>query len=720
MSRKLSRAALALVVTPSVVFASLSTPAQAAEADQVNLNILGVTDFHGHISQLKNKDGSIKEIGAGALACFVNKEREANPNTGFVSAGDNIGGSPFVSSILQDKPTIEVLNAMKLEASAVGNHELDKGWDDLNGRVGVDGTKLAKFPHLAANMKGVQIAPSHVVEKDGVKIGYVGAVTDKTSEMVSPSGIKGITFGDPVAAASAEATRLKQSGEADVVIGLIHEGVASEGFGKDVDAVIAGHTHVERNLTEGHPPVVQPANYGMLIADIDVVYDKSAKRVVSVKTSNRSATEVSQACNGGQDPEVKKIVDAAEAASKVEGSKVVATIPNSFYRGSNKEGGAGANRGTESTLNSMLADATLESVNNSTSFKADIGIMNAGGVREDLEKGEVTYEEAYKVQPFNNTLGVVDITGEQFKKVLEQQWRTPAKDGDRPVLALGLSKNVEYTYDHKAELGSRITSVLINGKPLEPTKTYRIAGNNFLLAEGDGFTGFNTHEGGANKIQDTGLVDIDAFNNYLAANKDLKARTDQTSVGVHFVDADPAKLEANKKVKVELASLSYTTEGEPKAKTVKVSFASKDGNKTVWTAPVSADVDNKITDGNNETGQATIEATVPAGAIMMRVTTDNGTDHLVPVNGYTITEADSNGTEGPTPGSDSFGSNKGSDSAGSSKEQQRGFWAFLFGGLLSALAGAGLLVWAYDHGMIPKWMIPSWMKLPKHILPKAR
>ena len=91
------------------------------------------------------------------------------------------------------------------------------------------------------------------------------------------------------------------------------------------------------------------------------------------------------------------------------------------------------------------------------------------------------------------------------------------------------------------------------------------------------------------------------------------------------------------------------------------------------TAPASADVDNTITDGNNETGQATIEATVPAGAIMMRVTTDNGTDHLVPVNGYTMTEADSNGTE-PTPGSDSSGSNKGSSSTGSSKEQQRGFW----------------------------------------------
>ena len=205
MSRKLSRAALALVVTPSVAFTSLSVPAYAAEVDQVSLNILGVTDFHGHIQQKTSKSGAVTEIGAGALACFLDKERQANPNTSFVSAGDNIGGSPFESSILKDKPTVEVLNAMGLEASAVGNHELDKGWDDLNGRVGVDGSKLAKFPYLAANMKGVQVAPSRIVEKDGVKIAYIGAITDTTNQLVSPAGIPGITFSKPIEAVNAEA-----------------------------------------------------------------------------------------------------------------------------------------------------------------------------------------------------------------------------------------------------------------------------------------------------------------------------------------------------------------------------------------------------------------------------------------------------------------------------------------------------------------------------------
>lgn len=714
MSRKLSRAALALVVTPSVAFTSLSVPAYAAEVDQVSLNILGVTDFHGHIQQKTSKSGAVTEIGAGALACFLDKERQANPNTSFVSAGDNIGGSPFESSILKDKPTVEVLNAMGLEASAVGNHELDKGWDDLNGRVGVDGSKLAKFPYLAANMKGVQVAPSRIVEKDGVKIAYIGAITDTTNQLVSPAGIPGITFSKPIEAVNAEAARLKQQGQADVVIGLVHEGVTSEGFSKDVDAVIAGHTHQNRNL-EGQPPVVQPANYGMLIGDIDVVFDKKEKRVVSVKTTNRTSDEVVKACNGEKDAEVEKIVQAAATAAKEEGQKVVATTRTTFFRGSNAGADSGSNRGTESTLNSMIADATLESVNKSTDFKADIGIMNAGGVREDLMSGEVTFSDAYAVQPFNNTLGVVDVTGAQFKKVLEQQWRNAAAD-ERPVLVLGLSKNVEYTYDPTAPIGSRITSVKVDGKVLDENKTYRIAGNNFLLAEGDGFTGFDTHEGGSNKIKDTGLVDVDAFNKYLASSKDLAARTDQTSVGVHFVDANPAELTADQKVKIELSSLSYTTQGEPMAKTVKVSFAYEEGEQIKWAPAVSGDVDNTITNDNNETGKASLEVTVPANAVALRVKTDNGTDQMMPVNGAAL-------PAGPTPGDNVPGSSDqpgSSDSAGSSKEQQRGFWAFLFGGLLSVLAGAGLLAWAYDNGMIPQWMIPSWVKLPKRILPQAR
>lgn len=692
MSRIFPRTALALAVAPSIAFSALAVPAHAAEADQVSLNILGITDYHGHLSQKTDKSDAISEIGASGLACFLEKERAENPNTSFVSAGDNIGGSPFESSILRDLPTIQVLNAMGLEASAVGNHEFDQGWDDLNGRVGVHGDKLANFPYLGANVQGADIAPSHIVNKGGVNIAYIGAVTPETSQMVSPAGIAGISFSPSIDAVNAEAAKLKESGEADVVIALVHEGVSSAGFSEDVDAVIAGHTHVERN-ENGQPPVVQPANYGMLLADIDVVYDTAEKKVVSVDTSLRSAAEMLEVCAGDSVPEVDTIVAAAKEAAEAEGAKPVANIKDSFYRGSNSEGGSGSNRGTESTLNSMLADATLESVNASTDLKADIGVMNAGGVRDDLEAGEVTFAESYAVQPFGNTLGVVDITGAEFKQILEEQWR----DADRPVLILGLSNNVQYSYDPEAGDGNRITYVSVNGEPLDLNKTYRIAASNFLLNEGDGYTSFHT-QSGSNTIIDTGLVDVDAFNQYLASNEDLEVRPHQTNVGINFGDANPQGLKADQKITLNLTSLSYTTEGEPQTKTVSVSFGSqKEGSEEIsWTEAVSAEVDNTITDKVNETGRASIEVTVPAGAVKLRVQTDTGTDITVPVK-----SEGAPATETPEEGLPSIG----------------GFFAFIIGGLFAILASAGILNWVFERNLMPNWVLPGWLNLPEHIFP---
>lgn len=722
MTRRLSRAAIALVVAPSVAFSAFTVPAHAAEADQVNLNILGITDFHGHISQQTDKAGAVSEIGATGLACYLKKERKENPNTSFVSAGDNIGGSPFESSILRDQPTIEVLNRMGLEASAVGNHEFDQGWDDLNGRVGVKQDKLAKFPYLGANVEGADIAPSTVVEKDGVKIAYIGAITPETAQMVSPAGIQGITFTPSVDAVNAEAKKLKSSGEADVVIGLVHEGVTKQGFSGDVDAVIAGHTHVKRN-EPGQPLVVQPANYGMMLADIDVVYDKAEKKVTRITSANRSAAEMASACDDNPAPEVEQVVSAAKDAAATEGAKPVANIQDSFYRGSNNGAGPGSNRGTESTLNSMLADATLESVNASTDLKADIGVMNAGGVREDLNAGEVTFAESYAVQPFGNTLGVVDITGAEFKQILEEQWRK----ADRPVLMLGLSKNVQYAYDPEAADGERITHVTVGGEPLDPEKTYRVAASNFLLNEGDGYTGFNT-QSGSNKIIDTGLVDVDAFNQYLVANEGLEVRPNQTNVGINFGDADPQQLTADQEVTLKLSSLSYTTEGEPKTKTVSVAFGYQEegSEETTWTEEETAEVDNSITDQVNETGRATIKAKVPAGATVLRVTTDNGTEVTMPVKvadkGGENTDTDEGSAGSGDNGEGSSGSSGSSsssdaDASGSTKQQRIGFWAFLLGGIISAITGAGLLAWAQGNGALPKWVNPGWLKLPDHIMP---
>ena len=704
LSRRSSRAIMTLAMAPTLALAGLNVPAYAAEADQVSLNILGITDFHGHFSQAEGRDGSVSEPGAAVMACYINKEREANPNTSFVSAGDNIGGSPFESSILKDKPTLDVLNAMGLEASAVGNHEFDQGWDDLKDRVGVNGDKLANFPYLGANVKGSDMAPSKVVEMDGVKVGYVGTVTPDTPNLVSPAGIEGLSFDDAVEATNAEAKRLKDSGEADVVIGLVHEGMDNSRFSDKVDAVVAGHTHVLRKL-DGTPVLVQPSNYGMDLADIDIVYDKADKKVVSVTAENRSAKDMMDVCGDTPDEDVAKIVSAAKESAKTEGEKVVTTLKNDFYRGANSDGESGGNRGTESSLNSMIADATLYGVNKLTDLKADLGVMNAGGVRADLAQGEVTFAEAFAVQPFGNSLGVVEITGEQLKQALEQQWKP---GGERAMLALGLSKNVQYAYDPDAEQGKRITYVSVNGKPLDPSKKYRVAGSSFLLNGGDSFDAF---KGG--KFQDAGQMDIDVFNRYLKDNKDIAVRPNQTSVGVKLsgTAVDEAKvtdeslrgsvLAPQKDVTVNLSSLAYTGK-EKKPTTATAKFLRCEGERAITVDETSADMDNTVTDFHDETGKAKVNLTVPEEAAFLQITTDAGSKLNYPISvegkldvdrGCGATSDENSGAEGSLSGSSTGG---------------------IIGAILGILAliigGATAIAWVQNNGGVPTHVLPKWAR----------
>lgn len=653
--KRLSRAALAVVATTAVSFSALAVPAFADEANNVELNILGVTDFHGHIEQkaVKDDDGVItgySEMGASGVACYVDAEREANPNTSFITVGDNIGGSPFVSSILKDEPTLQALSAIGVDASALGNHEFDQGYADLTDRVSLDGSGSAKFPYLGANVEGGTPAPakSEIIEMDGVKIAYVGAVTEETSTLVSPAGIEGITFTGDIDAINAEADRVIEAGEADVVIALLHAQAApTDPFSSNVDVVFSGHTHFDY-IGEGEARgdkqplvVIQGHEYGKVISDVEISYDREAGKITNIEAKNISATDVVENCET-PNAAVDAIVAAAVEAASVEGAKVVTTIDNGFYRGVNEDGAPGSNRGVESSLSNLIAEAGLWAVNDATSLNADIGIMNAGGVREDLEAGEVTFADAYATQNFSNTYGARDLTGAQFKKALEQQWK---ETGDRPRLALGLSNNVQYSYDPERAHGDRITHITINGEPMDMEATYRITGSSFLIAGGDSFTAFA--EGG--EIAETGMVDIDLFNRYIAAHPDVDVRANQSSVGISLSGPAVAKdgnLIPGKELTIDLSSLSYTGP-EAKPSTVEV---------TVGSVKKTADVDNSIVDQVDLTGTASVTLTVPEGATSVEIATDNGTTFTLPVT----VEGDDNGNGDDNTDDQASGSSAGS------------------------------------------------------------
>ncbi len=589
--------------TAAALVVSLAPAALAAD-DTAEFTISNITDFHGYWKPTKNVPG------AAALKCSVDKAAAGKHHV-FTSSGDNIGASPFESMLLKDQPTLEILNLMGLKVSAIGNHEFDQGAADVSQRV----VKEAKFDYLGANAHSVDGVKDYTVEElDGVKVAFVGTVTDDMPNLVSPDHIKGITWDDPVETTNTLAKQLKDSGEADVVVALVHEGNFSPAdFSEEVDLAFLGHTHQVIEPGQTKPVVIQAGEYGKQLANVDITYDRATKQA-SITHAELLDADAIRACDTPQ-PEIDAIIESAEAEAGEEGKRVVGTAGANFYRGAKDGGESGSSVGVESQLNNFIAEITRWGVAQNSAIKPDIGVMNAGGVRADLEQGEVTFAQAFSVQPFGGENTYVELTGKDFVDALEQQWRD---DDSMPFAALGVSDNVTYTYDPQAPLGSRITSVTVDGAPIDPEKKYIIAGSTFILGGGDHFEAFTR----GTKPASLGYVDLNALVEALGADKAKAPRTGQSNVGVHI----NTPLTAGETSTIDVSSLQYTL-GET-AKTVTVSLA--DGAVSASEA-ILPDYGPA---GMNEKGKATVSLDVPAnlaGTHKLRITTDAGTDAILPV-----------------------------------------------------------------------------------------
>ncbi len=636
-----------LVAATTVSAVALSGAQAVAQENKTTISVTNITDIHGHLEdKIGDPAKAGDEIGVARLQTLIKQVNEGQ-EFNLTSSGDNVGGSAFVSAISDDKYTLEALNQMGMKVSAVGNHEFDKGTEDLTERIQPSST----YPILGANvLKDGQplLEPSHVEDVDGVKVGYVGTVTENTKYKVSAAKIPGVTFTDPVKATNEEATRLKESGEADVVVALFHEDAQeyAEGFNKDVDVLFGGDTHQRTKgevPREGTLPLqwAQGHEYGKLLNDVDITFDKSAKKVTDIKLSQYDATDAAAV---EPDAEIAAVVEKAQKEAEVEGSKTAGNVEQDLFRGSDEGAEAGSNRGVESTLNNFIAEGQRYAMSKQVGKDIEIGVMNAGGVRADLKGGDVTYKDIFEVQPFGNSVITAKISGEDFIKALENQWQ----EGSRPRLAMGLSNNVQVVYDQKAGKGERVKSVTINGEQIDPKKDYSIALSSFLAssdeeAGGDGY--FNA--GSIKDKNDVGYMDTQAMIDYIKSGES-EVRTGQGQIGAH-IEGD---VKPGEEITVNLSSLNYSTEGEPMAKKATVKLG--DAEQTV-------DIDNAAQEGDaqfGERGRATVKLTVPenlSGKQNLEITTDAGTKATLPI------EVSGEGSEEPgakpAPKGSSFSSN---------------------------------------------------------------
>ncbi|NED35657.1 bifunctional metallophosphatase/5'-nucleotidase [Streptomyces sp. SID8499] len=533
----------------------------------VDVQLLSFNDFHGNLEPPAGSsgqvtetepDGTTKKIDAGGveyLATSLRTARKGHPYSVTAAAGDLIGASPLLSGLFHDEPTVEAMNKLDLDVTSVGNHEFDEGASELarmqnGGCHPKDGCyqpgrtfKGADYPYLAANVTDEKtgkpiLEPYWVWKHNGVKIGFIGVTLEGTPDIVTAEGVKGLKFRDEVETVNKYANILDKQGVKSIVA-LIHEGgePASQSYDYDcdspgagdgvsgpivdiakhltpkVDALVTGHTHQAYVCTipdpSGRPRMVTSASsYGKLYTDTTLTYDRRTRDIV--RTSVKSANHVVSRTQ-------PKAADMTALISRWNAlAAPVANRPVGYISGDINGRGATT---PESPLGDLIADAQLAHAR-SLDPKAVLALMNPGGIRSDLVHkasggegdGVVTYGEAFTVQPFSNTVNLVDLTGAQLITALQQQVSGPNEASPK---ILQISAGLTYTLDLTKSGAARVVadSVRLNGAALDPAATYRVAMNSFLAGGGDGFT-----ELGKGKNPLVGADDLKAFNDYLTAN----------------------------------------------------------------------------------------------------------------------------------------------------------------------------------------------------------
>jgi 5'-nucleotidase len=570
--RRLALAAvLAAAVVVAVVGAAVTGDADAQQLDTVDVQLLSFNDYHGNLEPPAGSSGTIAGQTAGGVEYFhthLQQLKATNPNTAIVGAGDMIGASPLLSGLFHDEPSIESLNLAGLQVTSVGNHEFDEGSAELlrmqNGgchpKDGCqDGTPFegAKFEFLSANVflkkthdeklwatsletankqpgkpdakpkaKSAPLLPAYSIKTiGGVKIGFIGMTLEGTPTIVTPTAVAGLTFYPEAYMANYWAQNLRKEGVKTIVV-LLHEGGFQTGsdingcsgmsgpivaianqMSPDIDVIVSGHTHQAYICNIGTKLVTSAASFGRLITDIDLTIDRATGDVVSKRARNVIVTRTVPRAQQQTDLIAHYQRVAAPIANRVIG-RITADITRA------------ANAAGESALGDVIADAQLEATKAANKGGAVVAFMNPGGIRADFtfnqqsggeQPGQVTFGEAFTVQPFGNTLVVKTMTGAQIKTLLEQQFDNPSVGADR---VLQVSAGFTYTYNRSLPRGSRVdaSSIKINGVTVNPTTQYRVTMNSFLADGGDNFAAFRE---GTNTLG--GEVDTDAIVEYFAA-----------------------------------------------------------------------------------------------------------------------------------------------------------------------------------------------------------
>lgn len=510
-------------------------PPLAADATY-KLTVLHTNDHHGRF--WRNDDG---EYGLAARKTLIDGIRQQVKASGghslLLDGGDVNMGVP--ESDTQDaEPDFKGMNMLGYDAMAVGNHEFDKPLSVLNKQQ-----SWIKFPMLSANIykDGKRLfKPYQVFDFAGLKVAVMGLTTDDTAKMVDPENVRGIEFRKPAAEAAGLMSELKR--QAHVVIATTHMGHFPDGKSgisaagdvemaravSGLNLIVGGHSQnpvcmsAENKRNEAYVPgtpcapdrqngawIVQAHEWGKYVGRADFEYRQGELKLLryelipvnlkkSVKGADGKTSKVLYGANIAEDPAMldflKPYQDKGRAALDVK----VGAVDDKL------EGDRALVRKQATNLGVLIATAMKNKA------KADLAIMNAGGVRDSIKAGDITYKDVLKVQPFSNTLVYVELTGKEVLDYLNAAAKMSPGSG-----AFAQFAGVRMTIS-----GGVASDVQIGGAALNPQKTYRMALNNFQANGGDGYPRLSEHPGFVN----TGFVDAEVLRGFFAEKPLISAK----------------------------------------------------------------------------------------------------------------------------------------------------------------------------------------------------
>ncbi|MBU1173893.1 MAG: 5'-nucleotidase C-terminal domain-containing protein [Alphaproteobacteria bacterium] len=477
----------------------------AARAD-FTLTILHLNDFHSRFESINAYDSNCSTDDEAAGKCFggiariktaLDQRRDAleGNNVLFLSAGDEFQGSLFYTTY-KSEVVADFFNELGLDAAATGNHEFDDGPAELAAFI-----DRADFPILAGNFD-VEANPDlagkmedyAVFDLGGDKVGVIGGLTVDTVDISSPGD--DVTFEDAATAIQPLVDKLEAEGVNKIIL-LSHLGYPEDlrvaEAVKGIDVIVGGHSNtLLSNTVEGavdtYPKmvgdtaIVSAYAYGKYLGELSVVFDDAGKL--------KSAEGEPILLDASIEPDEDYLARLEELKAPIEEAmaKVVGTTTKEI------DGSRESCRAVECEMGNLVTDAMLAGAP-----EADIAITNGGGLRASIDAGEITMGEVFTVLPFQNTLATFDAKGADIVAALENGVSQVEEGAGRFPQVAGMS----FTWDPKAEPGSRIGAVMVGDSPIDPEATYHVVTNNFVRTGGDGYASFaengmNAYDGGTN------------------------------------------------------------------------------------------------------------------------------------------------------------------------------------------------------------------------------